>query len=153
MKRIIAIVLLCWSAGVMAVEPITGAFGVKLGDVWDGEATKTYEGDGYVRHIFIPESPLDAFGTYWVDVTPVKGLIFTIVASQFDEKCNIQYDVLKSALNKKYGVGESGVNGYEWTQGNRSIWLKCTPKLKLTYFDYAVYKSRIGELEPDTSNL
>ena len=63
----------------MAVEPITGAFGVKLGDVWDGETTSTYERDGYFQHQFTPESPLDAFNIYWVEVTAVKGLIFSPV--------------------------------------------------------------------------
>ena len=41
MKKLI-LLLIFFSAPVMAVEPITGAFGFKLGDVWDGEATRTY---------------------------------------------------------------------------------------------------------------
>ena len=136
----------------MAEEPITGAFGVKLGDVWDGEATKTWERDGFFRHFFIPESPLDAFEDYWVHVTPVKGLIFEIEAYK-DGNWKSQFLAFKHALSKKYGSGEGDLWEHIWTQGDRTITLYCYKKLRLTYTDHAVYKSRLDELEPDTSNL
>ena len=123
-----------FSAPVMAVEPITGAFGVKLGDVWDGEATYTTEGDGYFQHIFIPESPLDAFGSYYVHVTPVKGLIFRIRAVKSETLCRIQFIALKQALSKKYGVGEGDSFQHIWTQGNRIIELECHSSADLSGF-------------------
>ena len=104
MKKLI-LSLMLFSTPVMAVEPITGAFGVKLGDVWDGEATRTHEKDGYLQHYFIPDSPLDAFNLYYVYVTPVKGLIFIIVAYK-GGSCNSQFKALQQALSKKYGEGE-----------------------------------------------
>jgi hypothetical protein len=156
MKKLIPILLLMlFSTPVMAVEPITGAFGFKLGDVWDGEATKTWEGDGYFTHDFIPDSPLDAFEFYWVAVTPVKGLIFTIKASK-DGSCNSQLLAFKNALTKKYGSGKGSLYSHIWTQGNRTIELSCRRNIfTLTYDDRAIYKSRLDELaeQVDTSNL
>ena len=159
MKRLIPILLLMFfSAPVMAVEPITGAFGQVLGKVWDGEATYTSERDGYFRHNFIPEYPLDAFESYTVEVTPVKGLIFRITAYKSDS-CKSQYLAFRQALLKKYGSGEelsiSHILMRKWTQGNRTIELECdyAPRLTLIYTDHAIYESRLDELEPDTSNL
>ena len=161
MKKLILLLML-FSTPVLAVEPISGAFGFKLGDVWDGEATETYEGDGYLKHYFIPESPLDAFQHYWVHVTPVRGLIFRIEAHK-DGSCDSQFLAFKNALSKKYGSGEELSTYYilrrGWTQGNRTIELEChdshlqTVGITLTYTDQAIYDSRIAELEPDTSNL
>ena len=145
MKKLLLLLML-FSAPVLAVEPITGAFGLKLGDVWDGEATSTYEGDGYVRHQFIPDSPLDAFKLYRVEVTPVKGLIFNIWAGK-GGKCKSQYSALKQVLSKKYGEGERDLPRHIWTQGNRSITLYCRNTLSLTYTDQAIDESRIDELE------
>ena len=147
-----------FSTPVLAVEPISGAFGFKLGDVWDGEATETYEGDGYLKHYFIPESPLDAFQHYWVHVTPVRGLIFRIEAHK-DGSCDSQFLAFKNALSKKYGSGKEASYGPVlkriWTQGSRSIELGCTskPRFDLSYTDHFIEASRIDELEPDTSNL
>ena len=145
MKRLLLLLML-FSTPVMAVEPIVGAFGFKLGDVWDGEAIATFEKDGYFMHGFIPDSPLDAFNRYSVDVTPVKGLIFKIEAYK-DGSCNSQFKALKQALGKKYGEGVRDPSGHIWTQGNRSITLYCWNTLRLTYWDQAIYESRIDELE------
>ena len=159
-----------FSTPVMAVEPITGAFGFKLGDVWDGEAIETLEEDTLSSHLFIPESPLDAFDAYWVEVTPVKGLIFRIVASKGGE-CKSQFEVLHNVLNKKYGTAliipwESELE-VEWViekDGRlfRAIELKCRVRgewqeawLHLTYTDHFIEDNRIDELaeQVDSSNL
>ena len=158
-----------FSTPVMAVEPITGAFGVKLGDVWDGEATYTAQQDGYFWHIFITDLPHDLFDAYLVNVTPVKKLIFTIGAAKKGE-CE-QYQDLKKALIKKYGAGEELYEfRHFWEQGKRklenpvvpyarTIYIRCeveedeeTNGLSIYYTDWDIYDSRTDEL-PDTSNL
>ena len=164
-----------FSAPVMAVEPITGAFGLKLGDVWDGEATETYERDGAFQHVFIPDLPHDLFDVYTVAVTPVKNLIFGIMGTKKGE-CEQQYQDLKKALIKKYGAGEE-VNEFRhlWEQGKRKlenpdehpsftsarmITIHCnveedeTPNgLYIHYDDLDILDSLSDELLPDTSNL
>ena len=151
MKKLVLLLML-FSTPVLAVEPITGAFGVKLGEVWDGEATKTREKDGFFRYYFVPESPLDAFDTYYVEVTPVKGLIFRIEAYKRGS-CDSQYLAFKQALTKKYGSGEKRTHSHIWTQGNRTIELYCSNQFYLTYTDKFIEASRIDELEPDSADL
>ena len=46
MKRLIPILFLLVSDVAYAEEPIVGAFGMRLGEVWNGEATETLERDG-----------------------------------------------------------------------------------------------------------
>ena len=149
-----------FSTPVMAVEPIVGAFGFKLGDVWDGEAVSTHEMDGYLLHDFIPDSPLDAFSTYWVDVTLVKGLIFRIEAFKRGS-CDSQFLALKNVLSKKYGSGKklsigSTANTYDmgryWSSGMgkefRTIELQCVNRdLRLKYTDLYLEENRTDELE------
>ena len=109
-----------FSTPVLAVEPITGAFGVKLGDVWDGEATKTDDQDGWFSIYFIPDLPHDLFDTYSVNVTPAKNLIFGIMGTK-KGACE-QYQDLKKALIKKYGAGEEFDEfRHSWGQGNRKL--------------------------------
>ena len=164
-----------FSTPVMAVEPITGAFGLKLGDVWDGEATETYERDGFFQYDFIPESPHDLFDRYAVHVTLVKKLIFGIGGHKKGE-CEQQYQDLKKALIKKYGAGEElGDTGHSWEQGKRKledpdvhpsftsargITIHCNVEedewvdgLYIHYVDLDIHDSRTDELLPDTSNL
>ena len=157
-----------FSTPVMAVEPITGAFGLKLGDVWDGEATETYERDGFFQYDFIPESPHDLFDRYAVHVTLVKKLIFGIGGHKKGE-CEQQYQDLKKALIKKYGAGEElDEFRYVWGQGKRklespaipyarTILIRCnvdeeTYGRDINYVDWDIADSVPDHL-PDTSNL
>jgi hypothetical protein len=165
MKRLLLLLML-FSAPVLAVEPITGAFGLKLGDVWDGETTRIDEKDGFFQHYFIPDLPHDLFDEYSVNVTPVKKLIFGIEGYKKGE-CE-QYQDLKKALIKKYGAGEwFDESKYVWGQGKRklekpglpyarSIVLQCDLEkhsLYIYYIDWDIHDSRADELLPDTSNL
>jgi hypothetical protein len=168
MKKLILLLML-FSTPVMAVEPITGAFGVKLGDVWDGEATRTDEEDGYVVHHFIPDLPHDLFDTYVVHVTPVKKLIYLIWGGKVETGECEQYQDLKKALIKKYGAGiEFDEFTHFWGQGNnklenpdiphaRTILVRCnvdeeTYGFHISYLDRDIYDSIADDL-PDTSNL
>ena len=171
MKRLIPILLLMFfSAPVMAVEPITGAFGLKLGDVWDGEAITTSEEDDQFVHLFIPDLPHDLFDFYAIQVTPVKKLIFTIIGRKKGECEQQQYQDLKKALIKKYGAGMEGDEaGHLWRQGKRKrehpdeypnytyakhVLIQCEENgLFIYYVDLDIYDSRADELLPDTSNL
>ena len=160
-----------FSTPVLAVQPIIGAFGVKLGDVWDGEAIETWERDDYFIHRFIPEFPHDAFDTYYVEVTPVKGLIFKIEALNWENGawCETEYKVFKEVLNQKYGKGvakaeeKGGYSSSSWSfisfteepLSNREIRLVCNNALSLNYIDRFIQASRIKELaeQVDSSNL
>ncbi len=154
-----------FSTPVLAVEPIVGAFGLKLGDVWDGRATKTYEGYNWVSYDFIPDLPHDLFDEYQVDVTPFKKLIYWIKAIKLGE-CERQYQDLKKALIKKYGAGEGfGEFMHRWEQGKRklsdptassyarTLGISCgTVELSIYYMDWDIYDS-LTDVLPDTSNL
>ena len=158
-----------FSTPVMAEEPITGAFGVKLGDVWDGEAIETWEVDGAFRHRFIPDLPHDLFDAYLVHVTPVKKLIYLIWGGKEETGECEQYQDLKKALIKKYGAGiEVDEFTHFWGQGNnklenpdiphaRTIFVRCnvdeeTYGFYISYLDEDIYHSLTDDL-PDTSNL
>jgi hypothetical protein len=162
MRKIILLLML-FSTPVMAVEPINGAFGLKLGDVWDGEAIKTLEFGNHVRHFFIPDSPLDAFfETYDVEVTPVKGLIFKIRAMKFGGGgCESDYKILEKVLSKKYH--EENMSSFnpldplywqsQWFQKNWSVTVKlsCDERklaslFVLLYQDNAIYESGLDAL-------
>jgi len=165
MKRLIPILLLIFfSTPVLAVEPITGAFGLKLGEVWDGEAWLDFDrkGKSFDQYYFTPEFPLDALEYYYVLVTPVKGLIY-LVQGHNNSDCKTQYLVLKNALTKKYGEGEEDLSNktfavkHKWIQENRTIELEChrSPSLSLIYTDHFIEASRLDELaeQVDSSNL
>ena len=154
-----------FSTPVMAEEPIVGAFGLKLGDVWDGEAIATRDFDTYFQHRFIPEFPHDLFDTYTVLVTPVSNLIFGIMGIKKGD-CE-QYQDLKKALIKKYGAGiMANEIGHLWRQSKRKlehpndemhvrvIAIKCDAVgFRIFYHDYNIDDSIADELLPDTSNL
>jgi hypothetical protein len=87
MKSFIASLLFCLSfgAGVSAQGPIEGAFGQKLGAVFDPDdaaAPPVTESDPYVtRHRFTPVAPFKGLTDYFVDVSPTTHRIYCILAS------------------------------------------------------------------------
>ena len=172
MKRLLLLLIL-FSTPVLAEEPIVGAFGVKLGEVWDGEATRIDERGGFFQYYFMPDLPHHLFDTYVVNVTPVSNLIFGIWGAK-KGNCEQQYQDLKKALIKKYGAGEEDEFRHFWVQGKRKlenpdefpsftsarmIVMGCQLKedeetnvLSIYYIDWDIADSR-AELLPDTSNL
>ena len=70
----------CLAAGSRAAEKIEGAFGLKLGEVFEPTTVTVdplNQGDGYE---FKPDQPNAAFSSYWVWVTPNSHRIYRIVA-------------------------------------------------------------------------
>jgi len=108
------------SSTVGAAE-IDGAFGLKLGEVFDVAKAKQIASDEYE---FVPESKVAPFSHYTVSVTPLTHKIATIsayaLASEFSEG---QIDVLVAALLKKYGgaPNQSGFVHHRREIGDRSI--------------------------------
>jgi len=136
MKKLI-LLLIFFSAPVIAEEPITGAFGMTLGEVADGVLRDRLTHDGYVSYRFKPKTPVEPFDYYKVHVTPVKGLVFLIQADQ-DVRggCTASLNALKKALDRKYGASvipetSDGTRRANWRRDRgeenfRSISLSCS---------------------------
>ena len=72
------------STSLSAAEKITGAFGVKLGQILSAQMIKTSElaftyKDDY-RYIFFPDKKLRSFSYYRIEITPKTRKIYSIAA-------------------------------------------------------------------------
>jgi hypothetical protein len=165
MKRLIPIVLLLVGGIAHAEEPITGAFGQALSDVANGSLRNRQNQDGYFRYRFTPKTPVTPFKYYYVDVTPVKELVFLIMAQAFVgvEGCTASYNAFKKTLNRKYGASvtsetSGGTRRATWRRKKggkdfRQIALWCSSDyIALTYKDYFVEEGMADELSAETES-
>ena len=166
MKTLIPILLLLVSGVAHVEEPIIGAFGMTLGEVADGDLYDRVTKDGYLGYNFIPETPVNPFRGYRVEVTPVKELVFIIRAwgSMGNEGCIASYNAFKKALDRKYGVSvtpetSGGTRKAKWSrkrgeEGFRSISLSCSSSyyIYLAYRDYFVEAGMADELNAETES-
>lgn len=130
--RLALIVLLLLVATPSHAEPLEGAFGMKLGDVFKGpfKATSSLN-DGTPLYEFTPAKPYRAFTRYYVTVTPTTKRISRIWAigdQESDPKCDAERNVIKAVLEKKYGGKFEDVlfsNDEALKAGTKSVFLKC----------------------------
>jgi len=120
MKKLM-LLLIFLSTPVMAVEPITGAFGFKLGDVFKGfkkedveAAIKDKYNPGVLYYRFKPDVIDDFWTSFsrglhdsaYVYVTLDKGLIYSIRANVwlgFNQCGSVVMNRLEQEVSKKYG--------------------------------------------------
>jgi hypothetical protein len=102
---------------------IEGAFGLKLGDVFDISKGKLIpSGDWAGRYEFTPDAAVSVFRQYMVAATPRTHRIHSITAVAPMSGRSEQMEVLKAALVKKYGAPiPHSVAYYEKLNGKRHI--------------------------------
>ena len=147
---------------------ITGAFGLKLGQVFEPKyatgtnqtpESMTRKGESIkiemVGYNFKPRPPLPHFERYEVGVTPCSNYVYRIaVCADFDSfsAAREEQEKLLAALQEKYGKAAFGsqTNGvyrswsYTITQGTREVWLSLSMdtdpiSLFLDYEDAALH--------------
>ncbi len=116
--NLIETLIACTTVGVAGID---GAFGLKLGDVFDVESGKQVGANEYE---FVPQGKVSNLSRYSVNVTPTTHKIVAINAwaleSEFPKD---QIDVIVAALIKKYGgtPQQSGFVLYRREIGDRTI--------------------------------
>jgi len=138
-----------------AASRIEGAFGARIGDKFDVETAigKSHMTDGTPLYKFTPINPYDKFDTYYILITPVTKIIYSIWAQgemENDDACKHEQKVLMELLTGKYGStkGTSYSNVFydvaRITQGDRDIYTDCTESEKITlkviYIDHKLEK-------------
>jgi len=136
-KSISVLIVVCqmFSSTGIAQEPITGAFGMTLGSVYDHNSTIDIIGttDGGQLYQFHPQNKFRSFSRYYIMITPKTDKIYSIwgigdiVKPEVGKK---EQAVLMSILENKYGDSEreelfdSSDNVKQIDQGNRFIIVK-----------------------------
>ena len=136
-----------------ALEPITGAFGYQLGEVFDTSDSSRldeslWENSPYVEDYRVtPPAPVEGFNHYDVRVTKDRKEITAIKAwrvTDSEPECDAILSEYVQALELKYGQSEEDdLLGRVATikQGRREISLVCnfSHQLRLMYRDVTVF--------------
>ena len=159
----VSILLLLGSSQAFAVEKITGAFGLKLGDELDssssviGEKPFTNTTNEYP---FKPKKPFRSFSRYGVSITPKTHLIYEISALGVMENksaCTSEQDVIMSLLEKKYGK-QTISNTIVQKDSKRTIATTCNVHtftiIGLNYMDHDLFaQAKKERLEIETKKV
>lgn len=122
---------------VQAEEKVSGAFGIKLGEVFDvskaiGKSSLT---DGTPMYQFSPKKKFRSFSTYYVLITPKTHKVYSIWGignMKNDPSCKKEQALVMAILQKKYGKEErseifsSLYDMKNIDQGNRYVLTKCS---------------------------
>ena len=169
MKKVtsLILVLLSISSICLSQDPISAAFGIKLGSNFDvtssiGSNSLT---DGTTMYKFKTENSFRSFSRYYVLITPKTEKVYSIWGIgdiDSDAMCEKEQDLLMAILVKKYGemseqsLMSSLYDSKTISQGDKSVSTKCTGFSDITidirYYDHELKtlaeKERI-ELESD----
>jgi hypothetical protein len=121
--------MIATSATLIAADKIEGAFGLKLGDVYEPTTSPVPKNDIGIAYEFTPTKPNSAFSTYLVFVTPNSHLIYKIEAVHKQpgnaEACHSFLAQVMAALRLKYEgrFDEKSPQSGRMGQGERSIGL------------------------------
>ena len=137
------------STSLSAEEKITGAFGVKLGQVLSSQMIKnselafTYVGNNIYR--FYPDKKFRSFSIYLIGITPKTRKIRGISAMgdmDDDSTCEREQALIMAIIKKKYGeiVKNPFSNSRQVIiQGNRAVTTECSGlfdvRLIINYLD------------------
>lgn len=130
----------------IAQEPITGAFGMTLGSVYDHNSTIDIIGttEGVMLYKFQPQKKFRSFSRYYIKITPKTDKIYCIWASGDIVKPEVgkkEQAVLMSILENKYGDSE-GDELFDWKridQGNRYILVKLSEENDMSEEGFNAY--------------
>ena len=132
--------------------PITGGFGLKLGDVFDIKSAKgsSKTTSGEILYSVRPTKTIKYFKEYYVLVTPTTHKIREIWGiGQYSSKasCEKDLEILEVMLEKKYGKSSEPTIAMEkikfFTDNNnsdRGIVIKCSGFMNPSF--YIMYKDR-----------
>lgn len=136
----------------LAQSTIPGAFGILLGETFNGkEITLRYD-SGEAAYAFEPQNANESFTHYGVFVTPVTQTVYKIIAANLDGKgCESERKVVEVLLDKKYTTikEDETLSGHSnYSLGSRRISLYCAwgGQLTLTYEDKELEKLNIQEI-------
>ena len=145
---LVAISIFVSNATALATEPIVGAWGVKLGQVWT-DKTRPDEDRSNV-YSFTPSKPTPRIHNYEVVITPETNIVGSIVG--WSVIC--LKDKILPHLEKKYGdaehlIASDFINMYEISSANRSVSISCTTGYGSTidYSDAEIIRLRKEEEE------
>ena len=134
---------------------IEGAFGVKLGQKFDGDTIVATFDNGEKALGFKPANSHQSLETYGVMVTSVSKTVYKIIAFTSQDngrgQCNRHRDVIEVLLDKKYGEIKTKKDfmrdHIDYALGDREINLYCTYRGQLTleYLDRDLAKLAIEE--------
>ena len=105
-----SVLLASVSTALSAEEEITGAFGLKLGQILSSRTIKTselaftHESDD--TYSFSPDKKFRSFSTYAIRITPKTRRIYTIFAMggmDDDSTCEKEQALIMAILKQKYG--------------------------------------------------
>lgn len=108
---------------------IEGAFGKKLGDVFDIKSALSTKdgGDGNPQYKFTPDVPFRSFDDYFLQVTPTTHKIYSIYAigNQGSNRGKAEQEVrlIAELLSQKYGPSKSNYNGHSIMQKDASVFV------------------------------
>ena len=100
MNKLLFLLIFLFAFKPIAAEGISGAFGIKLGDIVSSEVKND---TGYLE--FEPDSPNEIFNKYTIQFTPISKQIYKITARTKlpNVRCTgLRWDELNEVLNKKY---------------------------------------------------
>ncbi len=130
MKRILTLLAtLALPISAFAIDPLDGAFGLRLGDVFTPNETnsqgtvRTDEHAHLPAYRFQPQVPNRNFTEYWVYVTPTTHRIFRIVAVGHANNTTLaesQQDAILAVARDKY-YGDFSIHDRWIFQGTRSV--------------------------------
>lgn len=140
-NKIVIFLMLAFVLGIAssaeAEDKITGAFGIKLGQVFDpsdaiGKGSLT---DGTPMYKFTPKKKFRSFSNYYVLITPKTHKVYAIWGignMENDPSCKKEQALVMAILQKKYGKVEkdqlfsSLYDIKQINQGNRYVLTKCS---------------------------
>ena len=103
-----SVLLASVSTSLSAEEKITGAFGVKFGQILDSQSIEgTYErfGDDKYTYIFYPDKKFRSFSNYFISITPKTRKIYGVGAigdMDDDSTCEKEQALIMAIIKKKY---------------------------------------------------
>jgi len=100
MNKLLLLLIFLFAFKPIAAEGISGAFGIKLGDIVSSEVKNN---TGYLE--FEPDSPNEIFNKYTIQFTPISKQIYKITATTrlpHVSCAGLHWDELNEVLNKKY---------------------------------------------------
>jgi len=181
LSLIVLINLLCTISQAQAYQKIEGAFGYKLGEVFDpypsGDKSNPFAwnfsilaigtlSDGTAIYKIFSEKPFRSFTKYFIQVTPKTNKIYTIRADGPVKNIAIgkkEQAVLMAILQKKYGSStkkdfiDSLYNRETINQGNRYLLSKVSGidiEISLHYYDKELQKLAEKErIELEVENI
>ncbi len=162
--RMKTLLILLISTGLSwAAEPVTGAFGIQLGQKFDpSRADRDVGPNGVMMFRFEPQAPYPKLTHYYVMITPKSRLVYGIVARgeiEDEEDREREAKILRDFLYKKYGIMDR-IDQSQWNiMGNRERQVvvssnspELMSQLQLIYLDSALLKLLSVESRPENIN-